>query len=348
MWISTGGLLHHGAALNKYSPITYAAMARIANHFPCFHLKHKNVWPLNLDFDKIIGGLVSSNYNGFQEIDFSTKIDKVFSLKGHYGTLTNDENNKMGHYSNIGDEIQSFPGLQFYPFVDHFIDRETFSSFKLNEGSTGNVTLFLNGWYGMNVEKNWPPVESLDPLIFSMYFGGVFQKSSSWEAKQYLISHSPIGARDRPTLVWLQNQGIPSYFSASATLLIGNPFPATLVSIDEIVVVDVNERALELVVPDEYRWKIVKIPQVIDVSDTYQSRMARYHYSYSLIMRLARAKLVVTSHVHTALPCVSMDTPVIFVETDWLPGVVVGVLKDLQICFTLRKYLRITNLFRVW
>ena len=43
---------------------------------------------------------------------------------------------------------------------------------------------------------------------------------------------------------------------------------------------------------------------------------ARFKLAEQLLERLARARLVITSRIHVALPCIAMGTPVIFVDSD--------------------------------
>ena len=323
-WISSGGMLHHGAGLGKYSETVVVAMLAVANHYPCYVMGSS--WPLEFDMDHAIGKSIActKNIDHYQQVtisntDFNSSIP---TLEGHYGTLMYDKRVTQAKDANAGDETQGFSGLQFIPFLDNFVDRETMSSFRLSSGeSNEKVTMFINAFYGA-ASISWPPSStSLNPFIFSMHFGPGFKKKvKTPESIEYLKSHGPIGARDEPTLDFLQSLGVPSYFSACGTLLIRNPFPASLTRLDEIIVVDVDQRAVDMIVPEEYRSQIVYIAQNIEDIDMRSDRLTRYHYSYSMVMRFARAKLVITSHIHTGLPSVAMDTPVIFVEAAVLPG----------------------------
>eukprot|EP01083_Nonionella_stella_P245170 852500_1 len=48
--------------------------------------------------------------------------------------------------------------------------------------------------------------------------------------------------------------------------------------------------------------------------------MARYDYSYNMMKEIAKAKILITSRLHSSLPAVAMNTTVIFVHTPSLPG----------------------------
>jgi exopolysaccharide biosynthesis predicted pyruvyltransferase EpsI len=55
-----------------------------------------------------------------------------------------------------------------------------------------------------------------------------------------------------------------------------------------------------------------------DVDLTLKNDAQRFEYAENTIKNYASAKLVVTSRIHCALPCLSMGTPVIFVNREGL------------------------------
>ncbi|MDR2193935.1 MAG: polysaccharide pyruvyl transferase family protein [Treponema sp.] len=50
--------------------------------------------------------------------------------------------------------------------------------------------------------------------------------------------------------------------------------------------------------------------------ETLPSERERFEYAESLIKKYAAALLVVTSRLHCALPCLGLETPVIFIAED--------------------------------
>lgn len=50
-----------------------------------------------------------------------------------------------------------------------------------------------------------------------------------------------------------------------------------------------------------------------EIYDRFNSEQEKFAYASELLGRYSRAKLVVTSRIHCALPCLSMETPVLFV-----------------------------------
>ena len=58
------------------------------------------------------------------------------------------------------------------------------------------------------------------------------------------------------------------------------------------------------------------VSHIVDSQKVYTTHESCLLYARKLLELYARAKLVVTSRVHAALPCISFDTPVIFVDAE--------------------------------
>ena len=82
----------------------------------------------------------------------------------HYGTLSHDTRVHDISTVNLGDEIQAFPGLQFLPFVDVFVERD---NLKMSRGND-KVTCFFNAWWG-SPKANWPPPSNINPIMLSIH-----------------------------------------------------------------------------------------------------------------------------------------------------------------------------------
>ena len=166
----------------------------------------------------------------------SADIGKLMLSKGnhaHYGTLDFDKLVQMYKSINIGDTIQSYPGLQFLPFVDTFIERDAMSLSK----SDVNVTAFLNAFWG---EKNteWPPPDNVHPILVSMHTEPIM-KERMRNNLAYLKTHEPIGCRDMDTYAFFKSIGVQTYFSSCMTLMLNNPYPDSYRT-DDIYLVDVS------------------------------------------------------------------------------------------------------------
>ena len=223
--------------------------------------------------------------------------------EGHFGTFSYDTQVHNVPEANLGDEIQGFPGLQYLPFLDRFIERD---SLKAPKG-TYNITAFFDTWWGAR-----PPPNTFHPIMLSMQIEKSMQKNVSKHDIEYLKAITPIGCRDDNSINFLNEHGVEAYFSGFFTLLINNPNINGLRT-DNIYLVDVNPKLVKLL-PMEIQKKGIPIQHSMKGEERFYS-LSRFTAAYKLIEMYGRAKLVITQHVHAALPCVGMGTPVIFINS---------------------------------
>ena len=242
------------------------------------------------------------------DIDYeSLSLNTDQSWNEHFATLDFDSRVKQIKLDNVGDEIQDFPGLQFLPFIDNFLDRDSLYSNKNNDQ---HITAFFNAWWGDG--RNWPPQSNVDPLLFSIHISGGM--TALWKKEVHYLK-APVGCRDTLTQEFLTKLGVRTYFSGCLTLMMQriSSGPRT----DEILVVDVAEKFLKMLPP-----QIMNNTQNRITHNNYKhfNRSFRFTIAFKLIERYSSAKLVITQRIHTALPCVAMGTPVIFINSAAMPG----------------------------
>jgi hypothetical protein len=227
-----------------------------------------------------------------------------------YGLMTYD----ILKYFNLGDYIQGLAARQFLPRVDQYVSRE-----KLNEYSGPVMKLIMNGWY-MHHPENWPPSSNIIPLFISFHLtkraAGIMLDE---KGISYLKKYS-VGARDEPTLDLLKSNGIDSFFSGCLTLTLGESFQHKPGK--EIIFVDVlykwyftgrRKRLLRKVFTND----ILDNPKLIThryLGRDYPDEESRFQLAEAILKRYQNARLVVTSRLHCALPCLAMGTPVIFID----------------------------------
>ena len=136
-----------------------------------------------------------------------------------------------------------------------------------------------------------------------------------------LKKYEPIGCRDIYTQQILEKSGINAYFSSCLT---------TTLDID--FAVNHSERTNEIIFID---YKFGRFPQ----ADKYIKSLKQYNFSniiykrhifklnYSHLQRFrlakqlleqyARAKLVISTRIHGALPCLALNTSIIFVNMEY-------------------------------
>lgn len=242
----------------------------------------------------------------------------------------------FSHQFNIGDYIQSLAAKQFLPHVDRYINRE-----KLSDYAGPATKMIMNGWF-MNHPENWPPSNLIDPLFISFHINSsAKEKLLNKDGLDYLRQHEPIGCRDLHTQQLLKQNGVKTYFSGCLTLALGKAYQHH--ADDEILLVDVlyrylrksqplnNPYAIPKAIlrgdtrPASRYWLLQKIigrkilqntQELTHIypTDKFDSEQSRLDLADTLLRRYAKAKLVVTSRIHCALPCLAMGTPVIFID----------------------------------
>ena len=266
-------------------------------------------------YRQITLGQVNLDQTRLLHINITTLEYKKLSLatdpdwNHHYGTLSYVHRETTMQRVNIGDEIQSFPAVQFLPFSDSFVKRD-----KLGESKDDrSILTFFNAWWGSSF-ANWPPPPNIDPMLLSIHIGNDMQYL--WRKnKDYLEDKMPIGCRDAATCDFLLKMDVSAYFSGCMTLMIQSKWNFT--RSHKIIMVDVPQKYYNML-PANIQKNIVTLTH--DSTMYGISENAKFIKGFEMIEHYAKAKLVITQRIHTALPCVAMGTPVIFLHTDNLPG----------------------------
>ncbi|MBF0695042.1 MAG: polysaccharide pyruvyl transferase family protein [Flavobacterium sp.] len=252
-----------------------------------------------------------------------------------YGLLSYKESKQV---FNVGDNIQSLAAKQYLPRVDTYINRE-----KLAEYEGERTKLIMNGWFTHN-HHNWVPNGNIDPLFISFHMNNTaapFMLSEKGIA--YLKKHQPIGCRDQFTADTLLAKGIDAYFSGCLTLTLDTYKVDDSERGDDIYIVDplYSYPTWEKVTYNLKRFirsfQSGKVFRITDKKKHLQgfidadllksakyvnqeppsgkyTEQEKFQMAEDLLRKYAKAKLVITSRIHCALPCLAMGTPVIFVN----------------------------------
>jgi hypothetical protein len=252
----------------------------------------------------------------------------------HYGVLSYPSKNG---YFNLGDYIQSLAAMQYLPRIDSYIPRD-----KLNSKIEEKTIVIMNGWFTHNPE-NWPPNDNILPLFVSFHLNSHVAEVllSKKQNVEYLKKYSPIGCRDINTVNFLKEKGIDAYYSSCLTTTLDFKYKSKKRT-EDIYIVDVlykndykslYRRSPVRIIPHilkgkfsrrNERDKIIKdlIPQSLLEKATYLTNSyrskdytseERFTLAEEMVKKFATAKLIITSRIHCALPCLAFGTPVIFV-----------------------------------
>lgn len=258
---------------------------------------------------------------------------------------------------NLGDNIQTIAARQFIPRVDYWIDRDNTGSCNswiddLPEEEIPIYTIY-NGWFD-GTYCNWPPISRIKPLLISVHINEekkneeyrVMEKFKTIDQKSLLDAsyrsfygqYGPVGCRDYETVKKCRSAGIDAYFSGCLTLTIQNPNPG--VKRDGIYIVDSDALAPNLfrkIVPE----RIIRNASFLRHGiSSYLDNTTKMKMAEDLIDKYSRAKLVITSRLHCVLPCIAMNTPVVFLHEDVRDCRFRG-LTELMNCYTMESTHRI-------
>lgn len=238
--------------------------------------------------------------------------------------------------NNLGDDIQSIAAAQFLPRIDFTIDRDYMDKVPKVKGK---IKIIMNGWFAHRLE-GWPLPEYIDPLFVSFHITpSIVGEFLTPEIVNYLKKFK-VGCRDTWTMELLRNHGINAYFSGCLTLTL-NLHYKTSKKEDYILLVDLPVEILKIlpqeiiknskirsnhvvsdlpgknilrrVIPSAIRRKISRIYRSYMKKKAQKPPPKRFELARQRIYEVARAKLVITTRLHIALPAVALDTPVILV-----------------------------------
>jgi hypothetical protein len=214
---------------------------------------------------------------------------------------------------NLGDYIQILACLgllermQLRPTA--YFDRDSeLASAPGAEACSGGVVLPLNGWFkGMvGTDPQWPPHQKIIPVFVSFHVRP-HQCPALLEPRSidYMKAHGPVGCRDPFTQHILGELGVSTYLSHCLSLT----FPAR--SPDErgdSLIVASRDREIVDVIPPQYRQEHVYVNHY-QVRDRFEAYLAEAGELLAFYRK--RARLVITTFLHCALPCIAMGIPVV-------------------------------------
>jgi hypothetical protein len=207
---------------------------------------------------------------------------------------------------NIGDEIQTIAavialkkcGLE----VSSFLDRDSV-------GSHNETFLLINGWFDSSRVK-FPFPSNIKPIFSNLHIADFYNEKSvflSDESINYLKKYQPIGCRDNITKEILEKNDVDAYLGYCPTLLFNKRTDEETKNAETVFIVD-----LDKFVPLPSNLKKSKIEYVKHTLPMKFSHEVKMIIAQEYLDRYRKeAKLVITSRLHCALPCIAMGIPVI-------------------------------------
>lgn len=217
---------------------------------------------------------------------------------------------------NIGDDILSYAASCFLPQIDYIIDREQLDIFAPNKKEI--VSVIMNGWF-LYHKSHWPPSPYINPLFAGIHFSdklsfGIVDSYLDGVGAEYLKMHEPIGCRDDATLHKMQIRNIQAYFSGCLTLTL-NKFQNVQKN-NKYILVDVPKTVHQKVLNNVDENQVEMVSHDVDKLYNKQDWSARRNQVEILLKKYQGAKVVITTRLHCALPCLALGTPVILLIND--------------------------------
>jgi mannosyltransferase OCH1-like enzyme len=219
---------------------------------------------------------------------------------------------------NVGDHVQILAlddilrRQGFSPSVRLDRDRDLAGGEWLDSAPDG-LPILINGWL-MHRPAAWPPHPKLDATLFGVFF----QLASAphlveQPALDYYSTRPAVGCRDPFTMNLLRNRGVDAYLSHCASMGISRRLP------------DPRQTETFVVAPDETLLSALKADPRF-MAAIGDDAVAISHYTDTpdfeantalardlLTTYRTRARLIVTTMLHCALPAIAMGIPVIVI-----------------------------------
>ncbi len=206
---------------------------------------------------------------------------------------------------NLGDHIQIIAGERMLAKLGisstRFVDRDD----EIANPPVDPTAILLNGWFKTNPAQ-WPPHPDFDPIYLGFHIR--LSQSPSLigpDALDHYRQHGPIGCRDRYTLSLLRRHGVDAFLSNCLTLCFPRRIPAPLQQ-SEVFVVSRDNRLLDYL-PDSLGP--TNFISHYSGSGDFVANMAQAEAL--LATYRDRARLIVTTMLHCALPAIAMGIPVV-------------------------------------
>ena len=172
--------------------------------------------------------------------------------------------------------------------------------------------MVMNGWFMDG--NSWPPSDVLRPVFVGFHVAPDSRDAIAKHA-EYLKRYEPIGTRDVGTADFLNTLGIKT----EVTYCMSLTFPRRIVEPAGGKVIIVDGDLIE--VPSTLRRRSIKVKhRVATVRNATKLQYARDLVEFYR----DHARLVITTRLHCALPCIALGIPVVFFgdATDYRVGIV--------------------------
>lgn len=153
--------------------------------------------------------------------------------------------------------------------------------------------------------------KKIHPVYLAMHLGCNYKEEYFNEHNmEYLKKHAPIGCRDMEAKRVLEQHGISAYVNGCLTVLL--PQRKKESDFQKVFLIDAPKE-LEKVMPETLKENCEIMSQQLYLPNNMLPKELE-ELVYNHYKKIETAKLVITSRLHVAAPCVAMGIPVIFAK----------------------------------
>ena len=204
--------------------------------------------------------------------------------------------------NNLGDQIQSIATENLIGKIEKRFNRDTLAELNIEE----DYFLIMNGWFSHTPKQCLPTATGIKPVFWGFHIANnqmSLDHFFSDECVNFFKKHEPVGCRDSHTAKKLKNLGVHTFYSKCLTLTLEKRKTEPINGWN--VVVDVPIALPSFIENNVLRVSQRRQPEIL----TEQEKIS--HAQRLLDLYREKAKLVITTRLHCALPCVAMGIPVI-------------------------------------
>lgn len=217
---------------------------------------------------------------------------------------------------NLGDYVQTIATKHALEsiFADadfEYFDRDNLGFYRNLKGE--KIPCIMQGWFAYGYDF----LPSKD--ILGIYIGTHFTRASQEFLLEilvccpYILADLEIGCRDRFSLTFCQKYNIESYFSRCLTLSL--PKREKKDSQNKVFLVDLPSEIIDLL-PSEVKENAEIVSHFVNLGDKIHWDSYRLAAETLLERYKNEARLVITTRLHCANPCVAFGIPVILFKID--------------------------------
>jgi len=279
------------------------------------------------DFRERIEILKWNNYSKQQVKSTNDRLPKPILDNTDQETINNASQLSWGALiydsRNLGDEIQTLAAINLIPHIPkllpihrEYLDQPQFSSLR----HQSILPIILNGWF-THLPDNWPPHESLKPIFVGLHINAEKKALFDHKHRDYYNLNGPIGCRDTTTVKYLESIGVNAFFSGCPTITLPRP---PVERTEQVLVVDAHQKSADIHIPDPTQLLSTLVPsRILEKAKFVTHNVEGYKYrrhgyklkkAVELLNLYASSKLVITSRLHCALPCLAFGTPCLFLN----------------------------------